>query len=62
MKEIFDVTIYRDIIKRFKVKNIRTLRLLVKSLMSSTRFSIHKFYNYLKSLGIRVAKILFTTM
>jgi len=56
LKEIFDVTIYRDIIERFKVKNIRTLRLLVKGLVSSTHFSIHKFYNYLKSLGIRVSK------
>jgi len=56
LKEIFDVTIYRDIIERFKVKNIRTLRLLVKGLVSSTHFSIHKFYNHLKSLGIRVSK------
>jgi len=56
LKEIFDVTIYRDIIERFKVKNVRTLRLLVKGLVSSTHFSIHKFYNYLKSLGIRVSK------
>ncbi len=56
LMEIFDVTIYRDIIERFKVKNIRALRLLAKGLVSSTYFSIHKFYNYLKSLGIRVSK------
>lgn len=56
MKEIFDVVIYRDIIERFKVKNIRVLRLLAKGLVSSTYFSIHRFYNYLKSLGMRVSK------
>ncbi|MEM2088002.1 MAG: ATP-binding protein, partial [Thermoproteota archaeon] len=56
LKEIFDVTIYRDIIERFRVKNVRVLKLLVKGLVSSTYFSIHKFYNYLKSLGIRISK------
>ncbi|MEM0236416.1 ATP-binding protein [Thermofilum sp.] len=56
MKEVFDVTVYRDIIERFKVKNVRVLRLLAKGLVSSTYFSIHKFYNYLKSLGIKVSK------
>ena len=56
LKEIFEVTIYRDIIERFKVKNIRALRLMVKGLVSSTYFSIHKFYNYLRSMGIKVSK------
>ncbi len=56
LKEILDVTIYRDIVERFKVKNIRVMKLLFKSLVSSTHFSVHKFYNYLKSLGIKVSK------
>lgn len=56
LKEIFDVTIYRDIIERFRVKNIRVLRLMAKGLVSSTYFSIHKFYNYIKSLGMKVSK------
>jgi predicted AAA+ superfamily ATPase len=56
LKEIFEVTVYRDIIERFKVKNIRALRLMVKGLVSSTYFSIHKFYNYLRSMGIKVSK------
>jgi predicted AAA+ superfamily ATPase len=56
LKEIFDVTIYRDIVERFRVKNIRVLRLMVKGLVSSTYFSIHKFYNYIKSLGMKVSK------
>jgi len=56
LKEILNVTIYRDIIERFKVKNIKILKLLLKGLVSSTHFSVHKFYNYLKSLGIKVSK------
>ena len=56
LKEIFDVTIYRDIVERFRVKNIRVLRLMAKGLVSSTYFSIHKFYNYIKSLGMKVSK------
>ncbi|MEM2637252.1 MAG: ATP-binding protein [Candidatus Korarchaeota archaeon] len=56
VKEIFNVMVYRDIIERFKVKNIRVLHLLAKGLVSSTYFSIRKFYNYLKSMGIEVSK------
>jgi predicted AAA+ superfamily ATPase len=56
LTEILDVTIYRDIVERFKVKNIKVLKLLLKSLASSAYFSVHKFYNYLKSLGIKVSK------
>ena len=56
LREILDVTIYRDIIERFKVKNVKLLKLLLKGLLSSTYFSINKFYNYLKSLGIKVSK------
>jgi len=56
LKEISDVTIYRDVVERFKVKNVKVLKLLFKSLISSTHFSVHKFYNYLKSLGIKVSK------
>jgi hypothetical protein len=56
LTEILDVTIYRDIVERFKVKNIKVLKLLRKSLVSSTYFSVHKFYNYLKSLGIKASK------
>ncbi len=56
LKEILDVTIYKDIVDRYKVKNTKVLKLLFKALASSTSFSIHKFYNYLKSLGIHVSK------
>jgi len=56
LNEILNVTIYRDVIERFKVKNVKVLKLLFKSLTLSIYFSVHKFYNYLKSLGIKVSK------
>jgi predicted AAA+ superfamily ATPase len=56
LKEILDVTIYRDVVERFKVKNVKVLKLLLKGLVSSTYFSVHGFYNYLKSLGMKVSK------
>jgi predicted AAA+ superfamily ATPase len=56
LKEILDVTIYRDVIERFKVKNVKVLKLLLKTIISSPYFSVHKFFNYSKSLGIKVSK------
>lgn len=56
LREIIDVTIYRDVVERFKVKNIKVLKLLLKNLIASTYFSVNGFYNYLKSLGIKVSK------
>ncbi len=56
LREILDVTIYREVVERFKVKNIKVLKLLLKNLIASTYFSVHGFYNYLKSLGIKVSK------
>ncbi|MFZ3169767.1 MAG: ATP-binding protein [Candidatus Methanoperedens sp.] len=56
LKEIMDVTIYRDVVERFKVKNIKVLKLLLKNMIASTYFSVHGFYNYLKSMGIKVSK------
>jgi len=56
LREIIDVTIYRDVVERFKVKNIKVLKLLLKNLIASTYFSVHGFYKYLKSMGIKVSK------
>jgi predicted AAA+ superfamily ATPase len=56
LREIMDVTIYRDVVERFKVKNIKVLKLLLKNLIASTYFSVHGFYKYLKSVGIKVSK------
>jgi len=56
INEIWEVTIAKDIIERWKVKNIKALRLLIKAIKESTRFSIHKYYNFLKSLGMKISK------
>lgn len=56
LREILDVTIYRDVVERFRVKNIKVLKLLLKNLIASNYFSVHGFYRYLKSMGIKVSK------
>ena len=56
LREIWEVTIARDIIDRWKIRNIKALRLLIKALRESREFSVHKFHNYLKSLGLRISK------
>ena len=56
LKEIWDVTISRDIIERWKIKNIKVLRLLIRAILESKEFSVHKFYNYLKTLGLKISK------
>lgn len=56
--EYQDLVVYRDIIERYRVKNLSVVRTMLKFLISSfaKEFSIHKFYNSLKSQNIRVSK------
>lgn len=56
LREIIDVTIYRDIIERYKVKNTKALRTLFTALFNSKEFSVHKFFNYLKTQGMSISK------
>jgi len=56
LSEILDVTIYRDIVERYSVKNLKALRLTFTGVANSPYFSVHRFSNYLNSLGIRVSK------
>lgn len=56
LREIIDVTIYRDIIERHKVKNSKVLRVFFNALFNSKEFSVHKFFNFLKSQGIKISK------
>ncbi|MEK6792903.1 MAG: ATP-binding protein [Nanoarchaeota archaeon] len=56
IKDIFDTAIYKDVIERNKVRNVNVMRLLIKVLLNSKEFSINKFYNYIKSQGIKVSK------
>ena len=56
LRDIVDVTIYRDIIERWNIRNIKVLRLLIKALINSKEFSVNKFYRYLQTLGIKIGK------
>jgi predicted AAA+ superfamily ATPase len=58
LQEYVDVVIFRDVIERYQVGNVISLRMLVRHLLSnaSTLFSINKFYNDLKSQGITCGK------
>lgn len=56
IKDIFDTAIYKDVIERGKIRNIKILKLLIKALLTSKEFSIHRFYNFIKSQGIKTSK------
>ncbi len=56
LREIWEVTVSRDLIDRWGIRNVRALRLLVGAVRRSREFSVHGFYRYLKSMGLRVGK------
>jgi predicted AAA+ superfamily ATPase len=58
LKEYVEILLVRDIIERHNVKNIKVLRMLFSAIHGSfsKEFSLHKFYNFLKSQGIKVSK------
>lgn len=56
INEIIEVTIWRDLIERHRIRNIKVVKLMFNYLIGAKEFSIHKFYNYLKSLNIKISK------
>ena len=56
LREIIDVTIYRDVVERHNVKNLKVLRIFFVALFNSEMFSVHKFFNFLKSQGMKLSK------
>ena len=58
LKEYVEIMLMRDVVERHKVKNIKVLRMLFNTIHRSfsKEFSVHKFYNFLKSQGIKVSK------
>ena len=56
LQEIVEVTIYRDIVERYKIRNIKVIKLLFNYLINAKEFSVHKYFNFLKSLNIKVSK------
>ncbi len=56
LQEIIDVTIYRDLIERYRIRNTKVIRLMFNYLVKAKEFSVHQFYNFLKSMNIQVSK------
>jgi predicted AAA+ superfamily ATPase len=58
LKEYVEIMLMRDVVERHNVKNTKVLRMLFNALLSSLskEFSVHKFFNFLKSQGIKVSK------
>jgi len=56
LKEILELTVFKDIVERWRVTNIKVLKLLLLMLAKSTHLTISKAYKNLKGLGIEVGK------
>ena len=58
LREYVNIMLYRDIIERFNVRNYKALKLFLKLAVTSfsTRISISKIFNYMKSVNIDVSR------
>ncbi|MHA1719763.1 MAG: ATP-binding protein [Promethearchaeota archaeon] len=58
LKDLLDLTIYRDLIDRFNIKNTNLVKFLIPFLIqnSTKQISIHKIFNHFKSQGIKIDK------
>jgi len=58
IKEYVEVMLLQDIIERHNIKNTKLLKILFDGIISSTSstFSIHRFFNFLKSQRMKIGK------
>ena len=58
LKDLIDLTIYRDLIDRFSIRNTSMVKFLIHFLIqnSTKQISIHKIFNHFKSQGIKIDK------
>ena len=58
LTEYLDMIVYKDIVERYNIRNLHVVKLLIRSLMRSfsKEFSVHGFYNSLKSQSIKASK------
>jgi len=56
LHEIMETTIVRDVVERYRFRNERIIRLMMKALANSREFSVHRFHRLLKSMGMKVSK------
>lgn len=58
LQSYVDVVVFRDIVERNKITNLKLLKYFVFNLLknSAARFSINKFYNDISSQGYKISK------
>lgn len=58
LQDYVSVVIFRDIIERYKITNVSLIRYMIKTLIKNVgcSFSVHKFFNDLKSQAFSVSK------
>ncbi|MCD6414582.1 MAG: ATP-binding protein [Candidatus Diapherotrites archaeon] len=58
LEEYLNLVVYRDIVERYRVRNVKLIRWLMNSLVANTgsELSVHKLYLTLKSQGMKVSK------
>ncbi len=57
-RDYINLVIFRDVVERFRIKNIALIKMFVNLMLPSfsKEFSIHKIYNIFKSKNIKVSK------
>lgn len=58
LNEYFNMIVYRDVVERYHIKNIRLIKWLIRSLAASfsREYSVHKQYLTLRSMGMKASK------
>lgn len=58
LRSYVEVMLFRDVVERYEVKNIKVLKLLMGQIIASTahQLSLNKFNGFLRSLGIKIDK------
>ena len=58
LQEYFNVMIFRDLVERYRVKDVALLKYVIKRLISSfsKEFSVNKIFNEMKTRGLSVNK------
>lgn len=58
LKEYLDLTIYKDVVEKYRVSNLYLMKYLVKFLFSNSAnlISVNKIYNEMKSLGLQISR------
>ena len=58
LQSYIDAVLFRDVVERYRVSNILLLRHLIQAILNtpSQKFSVNRFYNTMRSKGVRGSK------